>query len=224
MPARVKLKDTWQPVQCWSPWTARVHKCAWLAATFRNSLACLSKFSGLQPASGSLSLWGGGESGRRLVAGGIVLLTCQSLLVPAHPLGDPMQVLLVTGQMRVQPWTGACILLGSWPGSCVPPLSLPVCIALCHLNSVSSSGDEATWLFRNVMDNVLVITEGEEKGGPRVQSLMPLWEPNTKMRQFCPKYVCLLSVTWDHNIKPCKQQKCYNLLRLAPFNAELALG
>lgn len=83
----------------------------------QNSLACCPKFSGWQPAAGSLSLWGGGE--KRLVAAGIALLSCCCLLVrvavqlPAHPL----QVSVAVWWMCVQ-LPNPCALLGPWALPC----------------------------------------------------------------------------------------------------------
>lgn len=185
-------------------------KFLWLA--FPNSLACsrLLAFSVIEAEE---------RDGRRLVAGGIVLLTCHSLLVwlAVHLPGDPMQVSLVRWQMCVQPQNRSLHFpqVTDREGPvCMPcyvsgntPISLPV-----YNCSLSFAWHEEVTNFLIAWWTMFWLsTEGGEKGRPWAQSLsasmrLRLAHPDTKMRYFCPKYVCLLSATYDHNIKPCKHK------------------
>lgn len=162
----------------------------WLA--FPNSLACSSQLLALSV----LEVEERDE--RRLVAGGIVLLTCRSLLVwpAALPAGDAAQVSPAIWQMRAQPQSRSLHSLGvrdrelrACPAMWVEThLShCRVIIVLCHLNGINSSSDEEVTFWWCVIDNILVACWRREKWRPRAQSecfceRVCLAHPETKMR------------------------------------------
>lgn len=143
------------------------------------------------------------RDGRRLVAGGIVLLTCRSLLVwrAVHPPGDTMQVSLVRWQMCVQPRNRSLhfpqVADREW-ALCVPccvsgntPISLPV-----YNCSLSFAWHEEVTNFLIAWWTMFWLsTEGGEKGRPQGTVFECLYEtrfgpPWHKKEVLLPK-VCL---------------------------------